>query len=157
MSVRLCFIRQEYFETHNDFVKMLDVGNASKQSQRTHLCLVVERNSNSFFIPLRNNLGDPIRKYGRIGHSVPSEKRARAGLDFRYTLVVNDNSSVEEVSERKITKRQLKLIESDYMKICNEFETYLNGYIKAAKRGKADRIPLYRESSLVNFHRELGI
>ena len=53
MSVRLCFIRQEYFETHNDFVKMLDVGNASKQSQRTHLCLVVERNSNS-------NLGNPI-------------------------------------------------------------------------------------------------
>lgn len=39
---------------------------------------------------MRNNLGAEIRKFGRIGHAVPSEKRENAGLDYRYALIVND-------------------------------------------------------------------
>ena len=39
-------------------VSILDVGNSIKQSKRTHLCVLIELNNNSFFIPLRNNLGD---------------------------------------------------------------------------------------------------
>ena len=84
MSVSLCFVKRSYFEDHPDLVKILDVNDSYKQSRRTHLCLMIERNENKFYIPLRNNLGDPIRKYGRIGHSVPSEKRPNAGLDYRY-------------------------------------------------------------------------
>ena len=40
-----------------------------------HLCVKVEIDSNQYYIPLRNNLGDEVRKFGRIGHSVPSSKR----------------------------------------------------------------------------------
>lgn len=36
---------------------MLDSGNTSKQSKRTHLCVMVEVNANTFYVPLRNNLG----------------------------------------------------------------------------------------------------
>ena len=103
------------------------------------------------------DVNDPIRKYGRIGHSVPSEKRPNAGLDFRYALVINDDYYIESVTDRRITKRQFKTIEEEYRKISNEFTVYLNGYMKAARKGRADIIPLYRESSLVNYHTELGI
>ena len=56
MEPQLCFIRESYFKKNANFVKMLDSGNTSKQSKRTHLCVMIEVNSNKFYVPLRNNL-----------------------------------------------------------------------------------------------------
>lgn len=89
MVLKLCFIREEYFKSHSAFVKMLDTGKTDKQSRRSHLCVMIEKNKNKFYIPLRNNLGAEIRKFGRIGHAVPSGKRENAGLDYRYALIIN--------------------------------------------------------------------
>ena len=91
MEPILCYIRENYFKEHSDFKKVLDPGDTSKQSKRTHLCVKVEIDSNQYYIPLRNNLGDPVRKFGRIGHSVPSSKRENAGLDYRYAMIINDS------------------------------------------------------------------
>lgn len=70
MEPKLCFIRESYFKDNQHLVKILDSVNTSKQSKRTHLCVLIEMNSNKSYIPLRNNLGDDVRKFGRIGHSV---------------------------------------------------------------------------------------
>ena len=102
MSFVLCFIKESYFIDHAYFVKMLDSGNTNKQSQRTHLCLKFTYNSNTFYIPLRNNLGPEIRKYGRIGHSLPSPSRPNAGLDFRHALVINSLDYIEPQTIQKI-------------------------------------------------------
>lgn len=48
-------------------------------------------------------------------------------------------------------------MQRDYDLIQSEFEIYLRGYKKAAKKGRIEKEPLYRESSLINFHKELGI
>lgn len=71
----LYYIRESYFKKNISFQKLLDTGNTAKQSRRTHLCLKLEMSENKFYIPLRNHLGDEIRKLGRIGHAIPSEKR----------------------------------------------------------------------------------
>lgn len=157
MEPKLCFIRESYFIKNVSFIKMLDSGNTSKQSKRTHLCVLVELNANKFYIPLRNNLGDDVRKFGRIGHSVPSDKRKKAGLDYRYALIVNDEVYIELQTDKKIPESQYRRIKNDYELIKAEFAVYLNGYIKAAKKGRVEKEPLYRESSLINFHRELGL
>lgn len=157
MGFTLCYIKRSYFEAHRDFIKVLDIGNAGKQSKRTHLCIEIELNQNAFYIPLRNNLGAEIRKFGRIGHSVPSEKRINAGLDFRYVLIVNDPTYIELQTEKKIPSSQYRRIQKDYHLIQSEFEVYLRGYKKAAKKGRIEKEPLYRESSLINFHKELGL
>ena len=136
---------------------MLDTGNASKQSKRTHLCVLIEVSGNKFYVPLRNNLGPEVRKYGRIGHAVPSEKRKSAGLDYRYTLIINDESYIELQTKKKIPESQYRRIKNDYEKIQYEFGIYLNGFIKAARKGRIEKEPLYRESSLVNFIGELGV
>ncbi len=102
MTINLCFIRKEYFIQHSAFINMLDPGNASKQSHRTHLCLIIENEGNKFYIPLRNNIGDEVRKFGRIGHSVPSKSRPSAGLDFRYALIVNNDAFIEPQREQRI-------------------------------------------------------
>ena len=44
-----------------------------------------------------------------------------------------------------------------YSKIKEEFNVYVNGYIKAAKKKRHEKEPLYRESSLINFLSEMGI
>ena len=91
-----CFIRERFFIEHPNFEKMLDPFNTTKQSKRTHLCIQISVDSNTFYIPLRNNLGDEIRKYGRIGHSIPSKSRPKAGLDFRYAIIINDSSYIKK-------------------------------------------------------------
>lgn len=151
MEPILCYIRENYFKDHGDFKKVLDPGDTSKQSKRTHLCVKVEIDSNQYYIPLRNNLGDPVRKFGRIGHSVPSSKRENAGLDYRYAMIINDSKYIEPQTELKIPNSQYRCIKNDMDSIVKEFETYLRGYIKAAKKKRNEKEPLYRESSLINF------
>ena len=136
---------------------MLDVGNTDKRSKRTHVCVLIETNNNKFYIPLRNNLGDEVRKFGRIGHSIPSNKRNDAGLDYRYTLIVNDESYIELQTELKIPESQYRKILKEYETITEEFKVYLNGFLKAAKKNRIEKEPLYRESSLINFKSELGL
>lgn len=157
MEPRLCFIREEYFQKHSSFVKMLDTEDTRKQSKRTHLCVMLCQDENHYYIPLRNHLGAEIRKFGRIGHAVPSEKRKDAGLDYRYALIVNDDAYIDWQTEKKIPKSQYRKIGNDYEMIQAEFAVYLNGFIRAARKGRNDKEPLYRESSLVNFMSELNI
>ena len=148
MKVQYCFIRENYFKEHSDFINMLDVGQTKKQSNRVHLCIFVEEDGNRYAIPLRNNLGDPIRKFGRIGHAIPSASREKAGLDYRY---VNDEKYIEIPNERKIPRSQAKRIEAEYEIIKTEFLQYLKGYKKALKKKRVQREPLYRVSSLQNY------
>ena len=157
MEPKLCFIKEEYFKKNASFVKVLDAGNADKQSKRTHLCVLIELNNNKFYVPLRNNLGDEIRKFGRIGHSVPSNKRKDAGLDYRYTLIVNDEDYIELQTEKKIPESQYRKIQNEYEMISEEFKVYLYGFVKAAKKKRVEKEPLYRESSLINFENELEL
>ena len=157
MVVTLCFIKKDYFEKNDTFVKVLDIGDVDKQSKRTHLCIKIDIDDNSYYIPLRNNLGADVRKFGRVGHSIPSEKRKGAGLDYRYALVVNDVSYIELQITKKIPEAQYRRIVSDYDKIVAEFTVYLKGYIKAAKKKRHEKEPLYRESSLINFWDEMGV
>ena len=157
MEPELCYIKEEYFKKNANYIKMLDVGNTKKQARRTHLCVLIELNDNKFFIPLRNNLGDEVKKFGRIGHAVPSMKRQKAGLDYRYALIVNDASYIEQQITQKIPETQYRKIKNDYEKIKREFTVYLNGYIKAAKKNRVEKEPLYRVSSLINFNKELNI
>jgi len=151
VSVQYCFIKEKYFKEHRDFINMLDVGKSKKQANRVHLCIFVEEDGNRYAIPLRNNLGEPVRKFGRIGHAVPSESRKKAGLDYRYTLIVNDDSDVEIPKERKIPKSQFRRIEVEYDAIKSEFLQYLKGFKRAQKKRRVQREPLYRVSSLQNF------
>ena len=136
---------------------MIDNGDTKKQSHRTHLCLCIENDNNRFLIPLRNNLGDEVRKFGRIGHSIPTQNRKKAGLDYRYALIVNDEKYIEWQDERKIPKSQYSVIERDINDIRKEFMVYLNGYIKVAKKRRIQKEPLYRVSSLQNFNVELNV
>lgn len=130
---------------------MLDPGNYDKQSKRSYLSLRVDVNSNSFYIPLRNNLKNDIKPFGRVGHLVPSKSRPNAGFDFRYALIVNDSSYIEMPTTQRIPTSQFKRINNDIDDIEKEFNEYIKGFIKAMRKSRIQNEPLYRESSLINF------
>ena len=106
---------------------------------------------------LRNNLGEPLRKFGKIGFSVPSEKRPKAGLDYRYSLIINDERYIEKQDEKKLPNAQYRIIEENIELIKREINEYVNKYVKVAKKNRHKIEPLFRVSSLVNFHKELEI
>lgn len=151
MTVSLCYIKEKYFIDNSFFVKMLDPGNYDKQSKRSYLSLRVDVNSNSFYIPLRNNLKNDIKPFGRVGHLVPSKSRPNAGFDFRYALIVNDSSYIERPTTQRIPTSQFKRINNDIDDIEKEFNEYIKGFIKAMRKSRIQNEPLYRESSLINF------
>lgn len=154
---RFCFIKEQYFLDHPSFINMLDPGNTGKQSRRAHLCIEMIIHNNTVYIPLRNNLGAPLRRFGKIGYAVPSNKRPNAGLDYRYSLIINDKKYIEFHSEQKLPNSQYNLIRRDYDIIKREMAEYINKYIKAAKKNRHTTEPLFKLSSLINFHKELDI
>lgn len=151
------YIREQYFKDHPDYIKMLDVGNAKKQSQRNYLFLKIEYENNKLLIPLRTNIGHPIRKFGVIGFSVPSDSKPNAGLDYRYILIVNEPTYIEYPTHIKIPASQQKIIFDNYTKIENDVIAYVKGYVSAAIKSLAEKKPKYKESTLLNFNEELGI
>lgn len=69
---------------------------------------------------------------------------------------MNNDSYIELQATKKIPESQYRRIKTDYSKIIDEFTIYLNGYIKALRKGRNEKEPLYRESSLINFTAELS-
>lgn len=151
----LCFIKEQYFLEHPRLLKMLDPGNTQKQSKRSYICVRVVYESQPWYLPLRNNLGDAVRKFGRIGHSVPSASRPNAGIDYRHALLIRDTKYIEIQNPIKLPASQYNRICADYDTIQSEFELYLKGFVKAVLKDRVSREPLYREASLINFADEL--
>lgn len=66
-------------------------------------------------------------------------------------MIINDSKYIEPQTELKIPNSQYRCIKNDMESIQREFETYLKGYIKAVKKKRNKKEPLYRELSLINF------
>lgn len=155
-DIQYCYITEQYYIDNPMLIKILDIGNPSKHNVRTHMCLNIQFNNNSVLIPLRKNLGEPNRKFGKIGFSVPSQSKPKAGLDYRYIMIIN-NVSYIRFDTPKISNSQIKIIENNYGTIEKEAIEYIQSYIRVANKGRVDRTARFRESSLINFHKELNI
>ncbi|MGL4873076.1 MAG: hypothetical protein ACRC30_00280 [Clostridium sp.] len=154
---RTVLINEAYFIKNSNLKKMLDFDNLKKQSNRNYLFVELMIRENRILVPLRSNLGEAKRKFGKIGFQVPSSKKPLAGLDYRYILIVNDEKHIEYQSILKIPKSQIKILKDNYNLIEEEVINYIEKYIKVANKNRVHRECLYRESSLQNFNRELGV
>ncbi len=101
-------------------------------------------------------MGQPSRPFGKIGYSVPSQSKPKAGLDYRYMMIINDMKYLR-FDKPRISNRQISIIENGYTTIEKEAIEYINSYIRVARKNRVDRTARFRESSLMNFHKELGI
>ncbi|MCM1047199.1 MAG: hypothetical protein NC433_02090 [Clostridiales bacterium] len=151
-----CYILEEYYKDYPDLQKVLDIDDATKHNVRTHLCLSVKYKENNILIPLRKNLGNADRVFGKIGFPVPSMSKPKAGLDYRYIMVINDDKYLRFDSPR-ISNKQAVAIHNNYDVIEREAIEYVKSYIRVAMKNRVEKTARFRESSLINFHKELGI
>lgn len=149
------YIRAQYFEERETYKKMLDPENVKKQSQR--LYLKVYYGENMLLIPFRSRLGAEVRPYGKIGFALPTSSRPEAGLDYRNMLIVNEEKYIEPAKKRKAPAAQRRAIDAHRESIKREAISYVNGYVRMARKERVEKEAKYRESSLCNFHAELKI
>lgn len=155
-NIQYCYIKEQYYVDNPNLIKILDIGDSSKHDIRTHVCLNIKFLDNSILIPLRKNSGDANRKFGKIGFLVPSKSKPKAGLDYRYIMVIN-NPQYIRYDVPKISKSQITIIDNAYNTIEKEAIEYITSYIRVANKGRVEQTARFRESSLINFHNELHI
>lgn len=155
-TVSYCYILESFYEDYPNLVQILDIGDSSKHNIRTHICLQINYDGNNILIPLRKSLGDPIRKFGKIGFPVPSNSKPNAGLDYRYIMIINDSKYIRFDSPR-IPIPQQRIIENNYNTIEKEALEYITSYIRVAQKRRIQKTARFRASSLVNFHNLLGL
>ena len=156
INFKCVFILEEYFKKNNHLVEILDPGNLEKQAQRKYIFLGFKYNDNTLLVPLRTEMPD-MSKIGQVGYRVPSEEKPNAGLDFRKILIVNDSRYIEIPHYWKIPSSQVRTINANYSTIKSQVISYVDGYIKSAKKNRHLRDKKFCYSTLHNFHSELGI
>ena len=149
-----CYIIEKYYEDHPNLVRILDSSDKSKHNVRTHLCLSVKYNDCYALIPLRKNLGDAKRPFGVIGYSVPSASKPKAGLDYRYIMIIKEEEYLRFDTPR-ISNVQKNKIDTEVDIIESQAKEYIESFIRVAKKGRVEKVARFRESSLVNFIDEL--
>ena len=76
---------------------------------------------------------DEVRPFGRIGFSVPSKSKPKAGLDYRYMMIIEDRKYIRFDAPR-ISNKQITTIDTNYSIIEAQALEYLNSYIRVAKK-----------------------
>jgi protein AbiQ len=152
--MKYCYIEKSFYDDHPCLKKILDQFDEEKRGYRTHLCLNIQYKGNNILIPLRKNMGLADRKFGNIGHQVSSESKPLAGLDYRYIMIINDMRYLRFDTPR-IPNKQASIIDKDFLEIEREAIAYIEAYIRVAIKNRAERNARFRESSLINFHKEL--
>lgn len=72
-------------------------------------------------------------------------------------MIINDEKYIEYHTSEKLPNAQNLIINNNFGTIEREFNTYISRYIKVARKKRVEKEPLFRNSSLINFHHELGI
>lgn len=118
------------------------------------MCLNLKYNNCNVLVPLRKKLGEPVRAFGRIVFSVPSQSKPNAGLDYRYTMI---NPKYFRYDTPRITNKQQLIINENYNIIQKQVIEYIDSYVKVANKDRVDKTARFRVSSLINFNSELNV
>lgn len=74
-----------------------------------------------------------VRLFGRIGHTIASQKRPNARLDYRHALLINSDDYIEKPANPKISSAQLKQVIAEFPKIQQEF--FMKYYSRLENKG----------------------
>lgn len=143
-------LNKMYFDDHSNFRNMLDPNNRMKQIKRPYAFLKIVVDDISFLIPLRSNLNHPN------GFKIPSSLKTKAGLDYSHALVYPQEKYI--LNNRVIiSNEQYNMVKKNQDIIKKEFRNYIREYKKAVERGYVNKMGKFKNSTLVNFNKELGV
>lgn len=146
-------IKDKYF-TDNILVECLE----NKNEKRPYLYFLVTYDGNNFYIPFRSTLnerGNLNKIINVIAYDVPYSKKPYAKLDYSKMLIINDDSYIK--NDAVIDSIQYKLVKNNITNIEKHAINYINGYIKAFHKNRIHIDNRYKFSTLINYHKELGL
>ena len=78
------------------------------------------------------------RASGKIGFPVPSMSKHKAGLDYRYIMIINDDKYLR-FDVPRISNKQYSAIQNNYVIIKKGAIEYIKAYIRAAKKNRVEK------------------
>lgn len=148
-KIDVIHLNRKYFEENSHFKNMLDENNVPKQVKRPYVYVSIKVKDNNFLLPLRSNLNHPN------GFHAPSSKSANAGIDYSHALILPESSYIKNRTD--LDREQYDYIKDNYDTIKSEFVSYLKDYIRKEKKGIAHKVGKFKNSTLLNFNKELGL
>jgi len=157
-KVEYAFVKETFFQREfDDPEEILDkIKGKQAQEGRVYVCVKIEWESNTYLVPLRRELGSMVNnpKLSTGYFPVPSSTKPNAGLDFRKTIIVNDES-LYVIADAKIAHSQKTIMRDNLEEIKTSVINYVVGFKKAVKKNRNKRDLLYKYSALNNFLEEL--
>lgn len=161
ISFELVRVKENYYNTYPDLKNTIDAHDPVKRLNRKFLFLKIFYEGNTLLVAIRNDTTTHYR-WGVVGFDIPSKSRPRAAIDYRKLLIINDSSFIAPIPHYSISRSQQRIIEDNFEKIKKEIKKYINDYITAVKKNRlkgklTGSNSRYSDSTLVNFHKELGL
>lgn len=161
VSFELVRVKDSYYNEYPNLKNTIDEHDSYKRLRRKFLFLKLFYNGNTLLVAIRSNTTTHY-KWGVVGFDIPSESRPKAAIDYRKILIINDSSFIEPIPHYSISRTQQRIIEQNIEKIKDEINKYIDDYIKAVKKNRlkgklTGSNSRYSDSTLVNFHKELGL
>uniref|UniRef100_UPI003F493087 hypothetical protein n=1 Tax=Bacillus multifaciens TaxID=3068506 RepID=UPI003F493087 len=149
-------IKDQYFTDNPNLKEFL----INKEEKRIYMGLIVKLpNDLNACIPFRSNKPNNDRVVARATFAIPSNTRPNACLDLTKALIINDEEYFKILDKRqvKIPDTQKRHIDENIKQIHKMFDKYLDGYKKSVKKDRTSKNPLFKYSTLQNYHKELGL
>lgn len=137
--MRFVLLRYDYLTEHPTVEAM--------GKDRPHAIVVVEVRGLRFAIPLRTNLT----------HKQGFKTVNNGGLDYSKALLIFDDQDIRADIKLK-SPEEFKAITNREDKIVKDFTKYVDRYVFAAKKNDQNILQqTYRYTTLVNYHKQLGV
>lgn len=153
-------LTDKFYEENNHLERILDKERGSTEfldKGRGYGVVVIDLNGLRFGIPLRSTM---THKYGfatEIKRDEVKKKTYRKGLDYTKAVILKDDEYITERSF-KIPAEEFDKINDSQEMIKRQFTIFVEKYITAVENNDQNLLSKnYRDSSLINYHEELGI
>jgi protein AbiQ len=153
-------LTDEFYEENTHLERILDKEKDSMvftDKGRGYGVIVVEKFGKKFGIPLRSNMTHKYCFSTKITRDEEKKKTFRKGLDYTKAVILEKDSYISTRSFKIPAEEFDKINDTQHM-IETQFGKFIDDYIKAYKN-KSQKIldTKYRDSTLINYHKELGL
>lgn len=146
--MRIVKLSDTFFEENSHLLEVMDKTDKGWElkKKRGYGIVIIHYNQLTFGIPLRSHL------MHKSGFKTSENK----GLDYTKAELLNKAQYITNISFIIPNNEYLKIQEKSFH-IRHQFEKYIQKYIKGKMRGDINIINQYKYSTLVNYHKELGV
>lgn len=153
-------LTDKFYEENGHLERVLDKYKETTEyfkKDRGYGVVLIEAHGYEFGIPLRSNMTHPFCFATEIMRDHDKNRTSRKGLDYTKAVILHKSDYVTERSFKIPTKEFDKLNDSQE-RIKKQFTKYVKKYIEAVEKNDIHLLSRnYRDSTLVNYHKELNI